>query len=524
MLLSVLPVGQVLQPALSHPSRDAFAVNASRPGQSSPSSRAPLVWQCPSESQVLATAPEHRWEEWASAEPGCCALPADGVSCGPDIGPCCVKQVQAPAAAADHLRLLLPRGDLSSIYCDGVTSADNNAPCVIKEAEADSMHVVAHASTCSNRQCRMSVAAAIIAALEGKGGGAGSILKGARKAKSGNASNASNARELRSSIRRGSASAPVIFVHVSKAGGTSFCALARENLPNGSYPLKPNMWRTGDGPMWCRTTVAPAKMVDELSCAKREEAFRAGEGNGPFKLMAIERYLDGGGALCPGFAYVGLFREPIPRLLSHLNHFFNSLRIKDRNVLRRDFFSRLVQTSSGHGTDCTGSAVLERLVNWSYVDRSRETELRRPDLAIYWGALCGIVDNYQTRTLLGTSLSPTPFGTLEPVDSEQTARAITTMLDFALVLVLEQALGHDERMQAQLGDVLGWEHTSMPEENTAASRPINLFQYDNLSPEELDILKAHNRGDEQIYGAALAMQSLVNYDEWLGSIGIPSRV
>ena len=152
-------------------------------------------------------------------------------------------------------------------------------------------------------------------------------------------------------------------------------------------------------------------------------------------------------------------------------------------------------------------------MNWSHIDHDLEVKLRRQDQAIYWGSLCGIIDNYQTRTLLGTSLGPAPFGTLG-LGREQTMRAIDTMLNFAVVLVLEQVLGDDDEMQTQLRDVLGWEHTSMPKENAAHSSSV-IFRYDDLSPKELAILQAHNQEDKRLYEAALAMQSLVHYDRLL---------
>ena len=43
--------------------------------------------------------------------------------------------------------------------------------------------------------------------------------------------------------------------------------------------------------------------------------------------------------------------------------------------------------------DLAPSAVLERVVNWSYVDPKMNKELRRPDKAFAWGSLCGVVDS-----------------------------------------------------------------------------------------------------------------------------------
>lgn len=146
----------------------------------------------------------------------------------------------------------------------------------------------------------------------------------------------------------------------------------------------------------------------------------------------------------------------------------------------------------------------ERLVDWDYVHqrfgRSDGDQLwnRR------WDVLCGIVENYQTRTLVGTSLGARPFGPGrgEADVSARLQQAIATMLRFRLMLVLED-VGATNQL---LSPALGWSKTELPHENVqAADGPL---YYDTLAEHELQLLRECNAIDMKLYDAARAMQRL----------------
>ena len=292
---------------------------------------------CPSESDVLRTPRAQRWSVWASdAAHGCCPLPGDGVSCGPSIGPCCVKRVPRPEFASGALEHLLPPSPFNS--CDaaaeGIGELGELASCLVLAARAGSVEGLrrltqrlldaqrAQPGTSerdTDRARRLTMASLLSArALVSE---PVAMLSGLDRTLGELRQRSAQSYRFDASQRDAATSRKILFSHVSKAGGTALLQLARQNLRAGAYPpLQPpgapppgNMWRPGDGPLWCPCADAP---VDELSCPARERVYQ----DRGYQLMAVERYLDNGGELCPALTYVGLLRDPVPRVLSHINH------------------------------------------------------------------------------------------------------------------------------------------------------------------------------------------------------------
>ena len=487
------------------------------------------TWRCPIESEVMDTRPERRWDEWACAapDPKCCHLPTDLVSCGPGIGPCTVHRVlQTRAHNVTSLRLLLSplveplvNGSLGEERDHGHGAPSPSAARVA--ALAHRVVRAAHAGTVE--ELRTSVWSAVEAWREARwaemtrvdatAGSTRRLLAAALHVarREANATLAAQSgleeasqrlcaaahqdgrrdgmrersREAAAVARpeEGRKAAPILFVHVSKAGGTAFCVLAQDNLRTKGYPGRHNMWAAGDGPVWCYDEAI------ELSCEERKDKFRS---NG-WELMAMERYLDDGGALlpclarclihldawtprhahldprpptplthkrkqhthqlaipaprhpagvlCPGIDYVGILRDPVPRVISHLNHFFRLHHVLDQRLIPALGRGDIISTIVGSGNaGCSAEAMLERLFDWDYAASigHNRSAARPPFGRASWGTLCGVVNNYQLRSLLGTSLDPAPFG----VSNEAVnfgvllGRAVRTMMGFRLMLLL----------------------------------------------------------------------------------------
>ena len=297
------------------------ASSADMPSSSGNAAGEGLAWHCPTEMEVLATASQSRWAQWASEEADCCPLPADLVSCGPDIGPCCVKRVMRATHNATQLRRLLP--DSGNALDDPSAELAHRVVHAAEAGEVEALRVAVHSATdawlaahATEEMRRSDHAAAkrrrlLTMALHVARAAANATLAET----SGLARATERATRHAAGLRRGARAdaEPIIFAHVSKAGGTAFCDVARANLPPGAYPQLPgranggNMWARGDGPLWC--CCGQPGSLRELSCEERSRAFRE-RGYG---LMAVERYLDRGGALCPQLTYVSLLRDPVPR-------------------------------------------------------------------------------------------------------------------------------------------------------------------------------------------------------------------
>ena len=329
---------------------------------------------CPTETEVLSTPPVERWRQWAASglyltpedqfgEPpehevnasgACpCRLPRDGISCGKGIGPCCVRRArafnpQSVLAAPELLRETVDDYNCSAAAAgmDTITS-EGLAKCIVQAALSSDQDVnfalpsalqeaaalaSRHAQSCtygapchglapqvSHRQARQmrriihsATRYARRRTLEMRQGGndegADTILSTLAHLR------AANARLIQRTSGTFKEHRQDLFLHISKAGGSSFIQMARDNMYAGQYPNNgvekvPTgevrhhnaLWLPGDGPMWCCSMLA-----FELSCTARLERYQQ---NG-FVMTAMERYLDNSGALCEGIEYATLLRDP----------------------------------------------------------------------------------------------------------------------------------------------------------------------------------------------------------------------
>ncbi|KAJ8605094.1 hypothetical protein CTAYLR_000379 [Chrysophaeum taylorii] len=236
----------------------------------------------------------------------------------------------------------------------------------------------------------------------------------------------------------------VLFLHVSKAAGTSFAKVAKANGCRAPSRFS-TLWAPGDGPTWgncARGLVAVHESSDllgkgrrrnccarELSCARRLKSFQ----DGKYDLMAIERWLDNAGLVCPDFWYVVLLRDPIARVVSHHNHLWrHTLRATQRIKQPKGgpYFVRLFRETNATSDVCVD---LEQM----------PYALGAPHRTGYdWSMVCAFSSNFAARSLLGTAFSPRPYDSRsEPKRSPSSLldSAKQILAKFALVLVVERA-------------------------------------------------------------------------------------
>lgn len=105
---------------------------------------------------------------------------------------------------------------------------------------------------------------------------------------------------------------PLFLLHMSKAGGTSICNLARDNGCK-TDPKANNCWPPGNGPVWFASFTHR-----ETKCLRYQQMFAEFGSD----ILANEAYLDGGDgamvdSLCRDFLYLTMLREPFSRVVSH---------------------------------------------------------------------------------------------------------------------------------------------------------------------------------------------------------------
>mmetsp|Transcript_14197 Transcript_14197/g.46346 ORF Transcript_14197/g.46346 Transcript_14197/m.46346 type:complete len:521 (+) Transcript_14197:434-1996(+) len=296
----------------------------------------------------------------------------------------------------------------------------------------------------------------------------------------------------------------VVFHHVSKAAGTSFCKVARSNGCVGPKQFS-TLWAAGDGPTWgnCARGGRAAHehsetlgrgrrnrncAARELSCEKRRSAFEKG---GPYDVMAVERWLDRGGDLCSGLWYATLVREPVARTISHHNHLWrHTLRTKPRGA-------------SGRRSSYFAGGVFEN--ETACVDlKAMPAAIGAPHRTGYdWSMVCALSSNFATRSILGTRFSRRPYdGAVPPRESSsETLRQMArrTLADFAVVIVVERA----DEAGPLLRQALGWRDSQgLPRAGRDASGASKVVNADRLNPADLDLLRTQNALDLDLYDYA----------------------
>ncbi|KAH8054885.1 hypothetical protein JL720_14408 [Aureococcus anophagefferens] len=295
--------------------------------------------------------------------------------------------------------------------------------------------------------------------------------------------------------------------------GTSFCKLAARNKC-AAPPKFSTMWDPGDGPTW--GNCAGLKVVhesaskigkgrrgarEELDCAQRLAAFKTRG----YELMAVERWADAGGAVCPSPAsnkealwYATVLREPLARVASHHNHLWTkTLRTAPKAVKGR--------TRSSRKPGLYFKGVFEDGGPAPCVDPEElPFSVGAPHRTGYdWSMVCAMSSDYATRSLLGTSFSDRPYDARVPPREPPDAllrRAKDALLDFAVVLVVEQA----SRARNVVRHGLGWRPFSkagvFPTIGaTSKSRKVVAA---NATGSDRALLTQHNQLDLALYAFA----------------------
>ena len=102
------------------------------------------------------------------------------------------------------------------------------------------------------------------------------------------------------------------YLHISKNAGTTMCHLAHKHATNHVFGWA--CWEPGDGPTW----LMGAPSAVERGCAERAAHMRAERSDMSF----VERYMDANGTLCDELVYGVTLRDPLARVVSHVDELF----------------------------------------------------------------------------------------------------------------------------------------------------------------------------------------------------------
>ncbi|KAH8055689.1 hypothetical protein JL722_8032 [Aureococcus anophagefferens] len=246
----------------------------------------------------------------------------------------------------------------------------------------------------------------------------------------------------------------VLFLHVSRRGhqGRKRVIQRRFNIGKG------------------RRARCSAK---ELDCAQRLAAFKTRG----YELMAVERWADAGGAVCPSPA-------------SNKEALWYATAVKGRTRSSRKpglYFKGVFE--DGGPAPCVDPEELPFSVG-------------APHRTGYdWSMVCAMSSDYATRSLLGTSFSDRPYDACrrEPPDAAATGQ--DALLDFAVVLVVEQA----SRARNVVRHGLGWRPFSkadvFPTIGRDASKSRKVVAA-NATGSDRALLTQHNQLDLALYAFA----------------------
>ena len=258
---------------------------------------------------------------------------------------------------------------------------------------------------------------------------------------------------------------PIQFVHMHKAGGTSFWHLAQENGERLNALNSPKHWgHDGTGDM-CNPSPGFTK-----TCKRHLAEFTRNN----LTFIGLERWIDDEDEMCTAsqLMYVTLLRKPLARMVSN------------------------VQYSIEQGARWkNGSDVLALLAEG-------EDPLVQYDAS---GSICSLMeqtaiafDNFYTRSLAGADACVLPAGSITREHLE-TAKARLRGLD--VVLILEEFDDHAPQMQW----ALGWKNTSLEHENSEAKIKKAGWgkNFDGFFTEAHEqILSDANKLDEELYSYA----------------------
>ena len=262
---------------------------------------------------------------------------------------------------------------------------------------------------------------------------------------------------------------PIFQVHFSKAGGTSLCNLARDNNCTLA-PEANNCWINGNGPVWFASFYHR-----EITCERYMDMYREHH----MDVMANEAYLDGGDLpddkttnfksappgptppthspqLCEGLFYITILREPLSRVVSHMNQHG----VKPEGYKRKDY-----ETFN--------------------VEKKLQT---KP----------GISNNYVVRFLLGKRAYLSSLGALNSTHLHQ---AMNLLLDFHVVLTLDW-----KREASRLvTTMIGWQDGNLDSHAGRLNKNRAYATFPELSPEDQALIRKHNELDIALFELSKAI-------------------
>jgi len=305
---------------------------------------------------------------------------------------------------------------------------------------------------------------------------------------------------------------PLAFLHVSKTGGTTFLDLMKRNVDSERLPPGHGAWRQGDGPQWCQAKFNDRNIgfPKERSCALRAASCTANK----YQAFAVERWLDNGGEICDAFLYATVVRDPLTRVISHLNHFFRGVKNKsDKGLwganLRENFC-----------TNCSLDLVKAAAPDFFQLifdrERCNATSIGQlfDDTALgargsFGDTICSLSSNYQARHLLGSSLAENPFDFIATGDAQEQRFALQAAETLLSMSVVFHTLRTDSDAETLLRSTLGWGDIP-PSHSNLAENPDErvVLSIDTLTATERQKLLDLNRLDAQLHRLAVATTAL----------------
>ena len=271
------------------------------------------------------------------------------------------------------------------------------------------------------------------------------------------------------------------YYHISKAGGTSFCQLAREagKIKNPSTEVAGNCMVPGlqleprwtrmepglsDKIVWAAVECPKWQEQREMSCDQMDAALK--EGGYDFFANEVALHLAPGSNVsqhCPQFESLVIIRDPVQRARSHVVEIIKTY----KSFSMRDQASLLARRHNPYTRS-------RNLVQWKE-------------------SAPAVIDNYQTRWLLGRHyLHCRDFGTLK---EEDLLSASISLLAIDHIPVMEDSYLND--VVLQLG--IGWPKASLSRMHYRYATDQDIVGDLGFTPDSNAFLQDHQRLDSLLH-------------------------